>query len=109
MTLARGCVPGPSGQWLVGADTLPPSPGCWMLRNSVSLSGVNWQPQISAPIGPLMNCCRRPRCGPSVGQTQQPSFAPRGCVPSVTIHKLPALSKPMLSGEPIGLSSSALA
>ena len=39
-----------------------------MLRNNVSQSGVNWQPQISAPTGPLMNCCRRPRCGP-VGRT----------------------------------------
>ena len=62
-----------------------------------------------APTGPLMNCCRRPRCGPGVGHTQQPSLLPLGCAPSVTIHRLPALSKPTLSGEPIGLRSAALA
>ena len=76
---------------------------------SVSSSGENWQPQTSQPTGPLMNCCKRPRFGPTVGVTQQPSLPPLGCAPSVTIHRLPALSKPTLSGEPMGLKSAALA
>lgn len=54
MTAERGRESPPSGQRLAGLAMLPPSPGCWMLRNSVRPSGVNSQPQTSAPTGALI-------------------------------------------------------
>ena len=38
-------------QVLCGAPMLPSSPGCWMARNNVRLSGVKNGPVISAPSG----------------------------------------------------------
>src|SRR5688572_18028771 len=52
MVAERGRELPPSGQWLFGAENVPPSPGCWMLTNIVRLSGVMHTPVISQSTGP---------------------------------------------------------
>src|SRR5690606_26218862 len=92
----RGIELPPSGQWLS-----PASPGCWILTNMVLLSGVKVMPVTSHSLGPT----RKRRISLLAGSAHSiwllpwPSYSPELVyLPSVCIHKRPALSKARPSG-----------